>query len=70
MWVWHDLELGDDYVIMGTTHGSSFVRITDPQNPEVIGILRTQSVEILRSFTCLMASWNLFEALHLQTGAT
>ena len=41
MWVWHDLELGDDYVIMGTTQGSSFVRITDPFNPEVVGILRT-----------------------------
>ena len=44
LWVWHDTENGDDYVIMGMTHGSSFVRITDPNNPEVVGILRTQLV--------------------------
>ena len=44
MWVWHDTANGEDYVIMGTTHGSSFVRITDPLNPEVLGILRTQLV--------------------------
>ena len=45
LWVWHDIiENGvqEDYVIMGMTHGSSFVRITDPNNPEVLGILRTQ----------------------------
>ena len=42
MWVWHDVEFDQYYAIMGMTHGSSFVRITDPQNPEVLGKLPTQ----------------------------
>ena len=42
MWVWHDVEFGQEYVIMGTGCGSSFVRVTVPTAPEVLGVLRTQ----------------------------
>ena len=42
MWVWHDDDNGEDYVIMGSSRGSSFVRVTDPTNPEVLGVLWTQ----------------------------
>ena len=41
IWGWHD---GDqDYAIVGLTTGSSFVRITDPENPEVLGFLPTHT---------------------------
>nr|ADB11403.1 regulatory P domain-containing protein [Spirobranchus lamarcki] len=43
MWVWHDTEMGDDYALMGANHGTSFIRITDPVAPEVLGILRTHT---------------------------
>ena len=42
LWVWHDTQEGDDYVIMGHTRGSSFVRITDPVNPVPLGVLDTE----------------------------
>ena len=42
MWVWHDQPNEDYYALMGTTHGTSFVRITDPNNPEVLATLPTQ----------------------------
>jgi choice-of-anchor B domain-containing protein len=43
IWVWHDTVNGEDYAIMGCTTGSSFVRITDPENVEVLGFLPTQT---------------------------
>ena len=44
MWVWHDVENGEDYVVMGTSEGTSFVRVTVPTEPEVLAILPTQCV--------------------------
>ena len=44
MWVWHDVAEDHYYALMGVTHGTSFVRITDPLNPEVLGTLPTQLV--------------------------
>jgi len=38
IWGWHDSN-GDDYAIMGCTTGTSFIRITDPENVEVLGFL-------------------------------
>jgi choice-of-anchor B domain-containing protein len=43
IWGWKDPENGDDYAIVGTTRGSSMVRITDPQNIEVLGFLPTHT---------------------------
>ena len=42
MWVWHDVENSEEYVVMGTSEGTSFVRVTVPTEPEVLAILPTQ----------------------------
>jgi choice-of-anchor B domain-containing protein len=42
IWGWHDGE-EEDYAIVGMTTGSSFVRITDPENVEVLGFLPSQT---------------------------
>ena len=39
VWGWTDEEYGDEYVIIGLSGGTSFVRITDPLKPVVLGIL-------------------------------
>ncbi len=42
IWGWTDPLDGEEYVIMGLTGGSSFVRVTDPRNPVVMGFLYTR----------------------------
>ena len=42
VWGWTDEEYGDEYVIIGLSGATSFVRITDPLKPEVLGILYTR----------------------------
>jgi hypothetical protein len=42
VWGWHDEEENQEYAIMGLTDGTSFVRITDPTNPEVLAFLPSQ----------------------------
>jgi choice-of-anchor B domain-containing protein len=44
IWVWHDVDNSQNYAIVGTTGGSSMVRITDPYNPEVLGFLPSQTL--------------------------
>jgi len=44
IWGWTDPETGDEYVIMGLSGGSSFIRVTDPYNPEVLGFLYSRTV--------------------------
>lgn len=39
IWGWTDPDTGDEFALMGCTDGTSFVNVTDPQNPEVIGFL-------------------------------
>jgi choice-of-anchor B domain-containing protein len=41
IWGWHDGN--EDYAIMGCTTGTSFIRITDPENVEVLGFLPTET---------------------------
>ena len=43
IWAWHDAVTGDHYAIACTTGGTSFVRVTDPYNPVVLGFLYSQS---------------------------
>lgn len=43
IWVWHDEESNDEYAIVGLTTGSSMVRITNPNNVDVLGFLPTQT---------------------------
>ena len=44
MWGWTDPVNGEEYAIVGLTGGTSFVRVTDPRNPEVLGFLYSQFV--------------------------
>ncbi len=39
MWGWTDPETRDEYVIMGVNTGTSFIRITDPLNPVIVGYI-------------------------------
>jgi choice-of-anchor B domain-containing protein len=38
-WGWEDPDTGDKYALVGMTDRASFVNITDPTNPRVVGIL-------------------------------
>jgi len=42
VWGWTDPQTGDEYAIMGTSTSTGFVRITDPENPVLVGILPTR----------------------------
>lgn len=39
LWGWTDPETGKEYALVGMTNGTSFVDISDPVNPQVLGIL-------------------------------
>jgi choice-of-anchor B domain-containing protein len=42
VWGWTDPENGDEYAIMGTSTSTAFVRVTDPKNPVLVGVLPTR----------------------------
>ena len=42
IWGWVDPMNGDEYAVVGLSAGTSFVRITDPINPMVVGFIHTQ----------------------------
>ena len=54
-WGWTDPENGDEYVLMGTSGGTSFVRINDPTDPEVIAFMYGRSVPT--SLSSISGSW-------------
>ena len=43
IWGWTDPRNGDEYAISCMYGGTSFVRITDPYNPVVVGFLPTRT---------------------------
>ena len=43
VWGWTDPADGTEYVLMGLNNGTAFVRISDPDNPELVGHLPTQT---------------------------
>ncbi len=47
LWGWTDPETGRDFAIMGRTTGTTFVEITNPLEPEVVGTLPSHSVSSL-----------------------
>lgn len=47
IWGWTDPADGTEYALVGTSTGTSFVRLTDPSNPEVVGFLPTQTSSTL-----------------------
>jgi choice-of-anchor B domain-containing protein len=50
IWGWVDPESGNEYALVGTTSGMAFVRVTDPRNPEFLGIVRTTNSNTIRNF--------------------
>ncbi len=40
IWGWTDQQTGKEYALVGMTNGTSFVDISDPINPVVLGVLR------------------------------
>jgi len=43
VWGWTDPETGRDYALMGGSEGTTIVDISSPTNPDVVGILPTQT---------------------------
>ncbi len=50
IWGWTSGDTGDEYAIVGTTSGVAFVRITDPNDPEYLGIVPTTNPNTLLNF--------------------
>ena len=44
IWGWTDPETGREYAISGCTDGTSFVDVTNPTEPQVLGFLPTKTV--------------------------
>ncbi len=44
IWGWTDPQTGREYALMGTSNGTAFVDVSEPQDPVVVGQLPTQSV--------------------------
>ena len=47
IWGWVDRETGDEYVIIGTTSGAAFFRVTDPGNPVHLGNLPNTGLQLI-----------------------
>jgi choice-of-anchor B domain-containing protein len=47
IWGWTDPLSGNEYAIMGTSNGTSFIDVTDARNPVVVGTMPTQSAVVL-----------------------
>ena len=43
VWGWEDPQTGDQYALMGHAAGTSIVRVTDPPNPEFLGVIPSTS---------------------------
>ncbi len=44
IWGWTDPDDGTEYALMGLNNGTGFVRISDPENPVLVGTMATQTV--------------------------
>ena len=44
IWGWTDPATGREYAMMGTSHGTGFVDVTDPQDPILVGVLPTAGI--------------------------
>ncbi len=44
IWGWTDPDNSDEYALVGMTNGTAFVRITDPENPVIVGRLPTNTI--------------------------
>ena len=50
IWGWTDPQSSDEYAIFGTTSGVAFVRVTDPTDPQFLGIVPTTDTGTTRNF--------------------
>lgn len=50
IWGWTDPQTGREYALMGRTNGTSFVDVTDPENPVYLGNLRKHGLAINSSW--------------------
>lgn len=71
IWGWTDPQTGDEYAIICLSCGTSFVRITDPENPVVVAYLPTEYVLNAKE-SCLLqtAPDDVFSALVAFSGNT
>ena len=44
IWGWTDPRTGREYAIMGTSTSTGFVDVTDPREPELVGVLPTRGI--------------------------
>ena len=50
IWGWTSPDTGHEYVIVGTTSGVAFVRVSEPSAPEFLGLVPTTNPNTLRNF--------------------
>jgi choice-of-anchor B domain-containing protein len=43
VWGWEDPDTGREYALLGLANGTTFVDVTDPEDPRVVGLLPTHS---------------------------
>jgi choice-of-anchor B domain-containing protein len=53
-----DITHTEEYVIVGTSSGVSFVRVTDPTKPEFLGLVQTTNPDTLRNFWWDIKTYN------------
>ena len=58
IWGWSSPDTGDEYAIVGTSSGVAFVRITDPVNPEFLGLVPTTDTSTIRNFWWDIKTYN------------
>jgi choice-of-anchor B domain-containing protein len=58
IWGWTSPDTGDEYAIVGTSSGVAFARITDPVNPEFLGLVPTTDTSTIRNFWWDIKTYN------------
>ena len=83
IWGWTDPVDNTEYVLMGLNNGTAFVRLTDPDNPTVVGRLPTQTsssawrdIKVYMNHAYVVADaagthgMQVFDLTRLRTGGT
>ncbi len=81
VWGWTDPADGTEYILMGLNDGTAFVRISDPDNPQIVGHLPTQTnaapwrdIKVYRNHAFIVADgagshgMQVFDLTRLRTG--
>ncbi len=58
IWGWTSPDTGDEFAIVGTSSGVAFARITDPSNPEFLGLVPTTDDSTIRNFWWDIKTYN------------